>query len=120
MAAPNLRSPTTVTGKTAMASAATTLTSVLANSAASGLLLKVNTIRAANVDSGGASVSLDLTVYRGTTHRYLIKAVSIGTAKALIVSDKNEYIYLEEGDSLYAKATTASGLDLTINYEEIS
>lgn len=103
-----------------MTSVATTLTSVLDNSAASGLLLKLNTIRAANVDSGGAAVGLDLTVYRGSTHRYLIKGVSIGAAKALIVSDKNEYVYLEEGDSLYAKATSASGIDLTINYEEIS
>jgi hypothetical protein len=120
MAAPNLRSPLTVTGKTAMTSVATTLTSVVSNSAASGLLLKLNTIRAANVDSGGAAVALDLTVYRGSTHRYLIKGVSIGTAKALIVSDKNEYVYLEEGDSLYAKATSTSGIDLTINYEEIS
>jgi hypothetical protein len=120
MAAPNLRSPATVTGKTAMTSVATTLTSVVDNAAASGLLLKLNTIRAANVDSGGAAVALDLTVYRGSTHRYLIKGVSIGTAKALIVSDKNEYVYLEEGDSLYAKATSASGIDLTVNYEEIS
>ena len=120
MAAPNLRSPATVTGKTALTAVATSLTSVLANSAASGLVLKVNTIRAANVDAGGAAVSLDLTVYRGSTHRYLIKNVSVGSAKALIVSDKNEYVYLEEGDSIYAKASSASGLDLTINYEEIS
>ena len=103
-----------------MTSVATTLTSVLANSAASGLLLKLNTIRAANVDSGGAAVALDLTVYRGSTHRYLIKGVSISTAKALIVSDKNEYIYLEEGDALYAKAATSNGIDLTVNYEEIN
>jgi hypothetical protein len=120
MAAPNLRSPGTVTGKTALASAASTLSSVLANDASSGKVLKLNTIRAANVDSGGAAVSLDLTFYRGSTHRYLIKDVSVGTAKALIVSDKNEYVYLEEGDSLYAKASSTSGIDLSINYEEIS
>ena len=120
MAAPNLRSPSTVTGKTAASGLTTSLTEVLANAAASGKLLKINTVRVANVDSGSASVSADISVYRSSTHRYLIKGAAVTAGKALVVSDKNEYVYLEEGDALYAKATSANGLDLTINYEEIS
>lgn len=120
MTAPNLKTPTTIVGKTAVASAATTLTAVLDNAAASGKLLKINTIRAANVDSGAAAVAIDVSIFRSSTHRYLIKNAAVSTAKALVVTDRNEQVYLEEGDSIYAKAATSSGIDLTINYEEIS
>lgn len=119
MAAPNLRFPNTITGKTVPYAVTGTLASVLANAASSGQLLKVNTVRCANVD-GAAAASLDLTLYRSSTHTYLIKGVAIDAGKALIVSDKNEYIYLEEGDALYAKASAAGDLELTINYEEIT
>lgn len=120
MAAPNLRSPSQVTGKTAMVSVTTSLAEALSNAAASSKVLKLNTVRAANVDSGGAAVTLDLSLYRGSTHTYLIKGAVVSSGKALVVSDKNEYLYLEEGDALYAKASTATSADLTINYEEIS
>lgn len=118
MAAPNLKSPTTVTGKTATAALTTSLASVLTNLASSNKVLKVNTVRAANVS--GATVTVDLALYRGTTTTYLIKSGAIEAGKTLITTDKNEYIYLEEGDALQAKASAASGIDLTINYEEIS
>ena len=119
MAAPNLRAPATVTGKTVPYAVTGTLASVLNNAAASGKLLKVNTVRCANID-GAVAASLDVTLYRSSTHTYLIKGVAIDAGKALIVSDKNEYIYLEEGDALYAKASAVGDLELTLNYEEIS
>jgi hypothetical protein len=37
-----------------------------------------------------------------------------------VLSDKNEFIYLEEGDSIRAVADAASKVALTISYEEIS
>jgi hypothetical protein len=117
MAAPNLRSPATVTGKTAPAALTTSLTAVLSNTAASGKVLKVNTIRAANVAVG--SVTVDIAIYRGTTTSYLLKGGTVDAGKTLIATDKNEYIYLEEGDQLQAKASAGTSVDLTINYEEI-
>lgn len=118
MAAPNLRSPATVTGKTATAALTTTLSAVLSNGASSGKVLKVNTIRVANV--AGSAITVDIAHYRGSTTTYLIKGGSIDSGKTLITTDKNEYIYLEEGDDIRAKASAATSLDLTINYEEIS
>lgn len=117
MAAPNLRSPATVTGKTAAAALTTSLSSVLSNSAVSGKVLKVNTIRAANVGTG--SITVDIAHYRGTTTTYLLKGGTIDAGKTLITTDKNEYVYLEEGDSIQAKASATTSVDLTINYEEI-
>ena len=118
MAAPNLRSPTTVTGKTAPASLTTTLAAVLSNAAASGQVLKLNTIRAANV--GPTAVTVDVALYRGSTTSYLLKGGTVDAGKTLIATDKNEYIYLEEGDELRAKASAGTSIDLTINYEAIS
>lgn len=118
MAAPNLKSPSTVTGKTATAALTTSLAAVLTNASDSGKVLKVNTLRAANVS--GTSVAVDLALYRGSTTTYLLKGGSIDASKTLITTDKNEYIYLEEGDTLQAKASTSASVDLSINYEEIS
>lgn len=118
MAAPNLKAPSAVTGKTATAALTTSLTGVLTNAAASGKVLKVNTVRAANVAAG--SITVDIAHYRGTTTTYLLKGGSVDAGKTLITTDKNEYIYLEEGDELRAKASAGTSIDLTINYEEIS
>lgn len=118
MAAPNLKNPSTVTGKTATYSCTDTLASALANGASSGKLLKVNTVRAANITSSSGNV--DLTLFRSSTHTYFIKSATVPPNGSLVLTDKNEYIYLEEGDALYAKANASSTIDLTIHYEDIS
>lgn len=118
MAAPNLRYPTVVTGKTTLATLSVTLTSVLANGASSGMVLKLNTIRAAN--TSGGTVNVDIAVVRGAATYYLIKGGAIDSGKTLITTNKEEYIYLEEGDDLKAKASAGTSVDFTVNYEEIS
>lgn len=117
MAAPNLRAPTSVIGKTEFAALTTSLADVLENTAASDLVLKVNTIRAANVS--GSTVTVDIAIVRSTDTVYLIKNGSINSGKTLITTDKNEYVYLEEGDKIQAKSSASASVDLTINYEEI-
>lgn len=119
MAAPNLKQPTTITGKTATYSCTSSLASALSNAAASGKVLKVNTIRAANIDATSA-FSVDITVYRSSTHTYIANAISVPVSSTLLVLSKEEYLYLEEGDAIYAKANTSGKIDLTISYEEIS
>jgi hypothetical protein len=118
MAPPNLKSPATITGKTELAALTTSLASVLSNAASSGKVLKVNTIRAANIAAD--QVTVDVAVVRSSTTVYLIKGAVVGAGKTLITTDKNEYIYLEEGDAIHAKSSAATSIDLTINYEEIN
>lgn len=118
MTAPNLRTPATVTGKTAVALVSTSNAAVLTNAAASGKALKITTIRAANITASAATISVSH--YRSTTHRYLVKASSVDAGEALIVTSREDYIYLEEGDALYAQASVASSFDLIIGYEDIS
>lgn len=119
MAAPNLKSPTTITGKTAPYSVTDTLASALSNSASSGKVLRVNTIRAANVD-GANNYDLDISHYRGSTHTYLCKTINVPADSTLVVLSREDILYLEEGDAIYAKATTSSKIDVLITYEEIS
>jgi hypothetical protein len=44
----------------------------------------------------------------------------VPVSSTLLVLSKEEYLYLEEGDAIYAKANTSGKIDLTISYEEIS
>lgn len=119
MAAPNLKSPTTITGKTAVYAVTASLASVLTNSAASGKVFKVNCIRAANID-GSSPQDISITFYRSTVDTYLAKSVSVPVRSVYIALAKDEYIYLEEGDALRAQATATSKHELTITYEEIT
>lgn len=119
MASPNLKSPVTVTGKVRPYAVTATLAEALANGATSNKLIRVNAIRAANI-SAASTGSVSVSLYRGTTHTYIIKDASLTPGRALIISDRNEPINLEEGDALYAQANSAGVIHLTINYDEFA
>lgn len=119
MTAPNLKTPTTITGKIQPYAVTDTLSSALANSASSGKCFRINSITAANLDPSLA-FELDVSLYRSTTHTYLCKTVKVDPDTTLVVRNREELLYLEEGDALYAKASSADKIDLLITYEEIS
>jgi hypothetical protein len=119
MAAPNLKSPTTITGRTARYAVTTALAAALSNAASSGKVLKINSIFCANVDGVNAA-DISVSIYDGTTDRYLAKTIAVPADATQILSTKETYFYLEEGDSIRALASAASDLELVIGYEEIS
>ena len=119
MAAPNLKSPTTITGKTARYAVTTSLANALANSAASGKVLKINSIFCANVD-GTNTADISVSIYNGTTDFHLAKTVTVPADATQIISSKDTYFYLEEGDSIRATGSHVSRLELVIGYEDIS
>jgi hypothetical protein len=122
MAAPNLKNPTTITGRTARYAVTTSLGNALANSAASGKVFKINSIFCANVDAANPPQPADISVsiYDGSTDRYLAKTIAVPADATQIISTKETYFYLEEGDSIRAVANAASDLELIIGYEDIS
>ena len=122
MAAPNLKNPTTITGKTARYAVTASLASVLANGAASGKVLKINSIFCANVDAANPPQPADISVsiYDGSDDRYLAKTITVPADATQIISTKETYFYLEEGDSIRAEANAAGDLELIIGYEDIS
>lgn len=119
MAAPNLKSPTTIIGRTARYAVTTSLATVLANSASSGKVLKINSIFCANVD-GTLAADISVSIYNGTTDFYIAKTIAVPADATQILSTKETYFYLEEGDSIRAVASAAGDLELVIGYEEIS
>jgi hypothetical protein len=54
------------------------------------------------------------------TDRYLAKTITVPADATQIISTKETYFYLEEGDSIRAVANAASDLELVIGYEDIS
>tara|TARA_S200002703_G_scaffold81780_1_gene70513 strand:- start:92 stop:451 length:360 start_codon:yes stop_codon:yes gene_type:complete len=118
MAAPNIVSVGTITGKTAVQAIGTSPAAIVTNSGSSGKVFKVNTLLIANVDGTvAASVTVDL--YRSSTAYHLVKTIQVFADSTLEVINNNS-IYLEEGDSLRLTASAASDLEGICSYEEIS
>ena len=124
MAAPNLVSPTTITGKTVTVNlSSTSATSILSNAASSGKVLKINSLYVANVD-GASSAEITINFYSaaalGGTATQIASTVVVPADATLVVIDKDAYIYMEENTSLGATAGTASDLKVVCSYEDIS
>ena len=124
MAAPNIVNVTTITGKTTYAALTTTLTTVLlANSASSGKVFKINSIMVANVDgTSAADVTVDInTAAAGNGTSYaLANTIAVPADATLSVIDKTNSFYLEEDKSILGGASANSDLEIVISYEEIN
>ena len=131
MANPNIVNVTTIFGKTTyLTPSATTAVVLLPNAAASGKVLKINQIVAANVN-GSAAVDTTVSLYTngavaqgsapsGGTAFPIVSTISVPADASLIVTDKTTAIYLEEGTSITVTSGTASGITYSISYEDIS
>ena len=131
MANPNIVNVTTIYGKTTyLTPSVTTAVVLLPNAAASGKVLKINQIVAANVN-GSAAVDTTVSIYSngavaqgsapsGGTAYPIVSTVSVPADASLIVTDKTTAIYLEEGTSISVTSGTASGITYSISYEDIS
>ena len=123
MAAPNIVSVSSIYGKTALVKLSNdTATSVLANAGSSGKVLKLSGVLAANTEGASVNVAFDLYITRSGTDYYLAKAITIPALAAYEAFMKDSTpVYLEEGDTLYAKSGNGSGyIDVLVAYEEIS
>ena len=119
MAAPNLKTPTTIIGKTVGYAVTTSMAAALSNSAASNKVLKINSVYCANVD-GTAAADISLQVWDGTTGFELAHTITVPADATQVLVSRDAYIYLEEGQSLRAQASAAGDLELVISYEDIS
>ena len=117
MSAPNIVSVGTITGNTAVLAITTSATAIVTNSAASGKVLKVNSLYIANIDgTNSATVNVDL--YRSSTAYHLAKTITVAADSTLDLLSNS--IYLEEDDSLRLTASANSDLEGVCSYEDIS
>lgn len=131
MAAPNILSLTTATGKTTyLTPSGTSAVVLLQNAASSNRVLKVNQIIATNVN-GSNAVNATVAYYTnggvaqgsapsGGTAFPIASTISVPANAALIVSDKTTQIYLEENTCLSVTSGTGSGITFVVSYEELS
>jgi hypothetical protein len=134
MAAPNIVNVATITGSIAYQSLTNTNdNSLISNAAASGKVLKVNNIFVSNVNGvSAATVTLSYrsaanavtdgtlaTASSGTAYRIAYQ-ISVPANTTLMLLDKAGALYLPENSSLSIQAGTASYLEVTASYEQIS
>ncbi len=131
MTAPNLKNPTTITGKTECVGIGTTAkVGILTNLQSSNKVLKINSVFAANVHTTNMMVTVSIanTVGTGFTTN-LAKELIVVPQTTQVVSSKDTYFYLEEGQTMETILEVSggtntlvgtNGVDFTIGYEEIS
>lgn len=124
MAAPNMVNVTSIIGKTATTNlTSTNATLVVENVAASGKVLKINTLIVANVNAT-TNATITVSLYSedniGGTANQIASTVTVPADASLIVISKDTPIYLEEDKSIGATASDANFLKVTCSYEEIS
>lgn len=130
MTAPNLKNPTTITGKTECVGIGTTAkVGILTNLQSSNKVLKINSVFAANVHTTNMMVTVSIanTVGTGFTTN-LAKELIVVPQTTQVVSSKDTYFYLEEGQTMETilevsggtnNLVGTNGVDFTIGYEEI-
>ena len=133
MAAPNIVNVATITGVTTFHAgiAVTTggrgslgITTVVSNAAASGKVLKINSLSAAAI---GSTTGVTLQYFNDVNHVSagstvsIAMTVSVPTYSSLVVISKENSVYLEENTSLGIFAQPNAGtIDVVCSYEEIS
>lgn len=118
MAAPNIASLSTITGKTALAIASTTLANVVTNSTGSNSVLKVNSLVLTNYSSG--TITSNVNVVRSGTNYPLAGTLSVPGNSTLGLIGRDLTFYLEEGDYIQTSANANTSLSLSVSYEIIT
>ena len=124
MAAPNILSVTSITGKSVSSRPANTATySILSNAAGSNRVYKINSIICSN-QNGVSTITANVfynTAANGTgTNNALILYASVPALSTLVVSDKTTSFYLEENTSITVSSGTSNGISFLVSYEDIA
>ena len=123
MAAPNIVNVTSIIGiTTAVGLGTTAVTTFLSNAAASGKVLKINTVVAAGIGTvlGSITLKYHLAAAGAGTSIALANSITVPTGASLVIIGKDNPIYLEENRSLTAQASVANNIAIVCSYEDIS
>ena len=130
MANPNIVAVTTIYGTTTYYTpSGTTAVVLLANTASSGKVYKINQIVCANTTTSAANATVSIytngavaqgSAPSGGTAYPVVSAISVPGNASLVAVDKTTAIYLQEGTSISITSGTANSLTFSISYEDIS
>lgn len=117
MTAPNIRTITSMTGKTAVQEVSTVNTAIVTNSASSNTVIKLNALYISNID-GTNSADISVDVFRDSNSFFIVRTLTVPADSSVDLFSKS--IYLEEGDSLRLVASANNDLQAVCSYEVIS
>lgn len=118
MAAPNMINFNFMTGNTAVMNVTTTASNIVVNAAASGRVLKINSLMISNIDgTNPADATVD--VLRGPVPYRLASTITVPADSTLVVISKDNSIYLEEGDTIRCQASADGDLQAVCSFENV-
>lgn len=118
MAAPNLLTSTSVTGKTAMAQLTTSTANVLTNASNSNTVIRLDNVILTNYSSLPAFANV--VINRSSVSYYLTGNVSIPANSTLVLLGRDTSLFLEEGDVLQANVNANTAVSFNAAYELIA
>jgi hypothetical protein len=123
MAAPNLASPTTITGKTVYVTpSATTETTLLTNAASSNRALRLTALLLTNVNGTNtvdATVRLYNAASAGTAFQ-ITRTMTVPAGAAIVVLGRDSSLWLEEDRRITVQSSAANDLTVFCSYEEVA
>ena len=123
MAAPNLASPTNITGKAAFATCTSTnAVVVLSNGSASSACLRVTSLMLSNVD-GTNAVDATVKVYNaatGGTGFSVASTLNVPADSTVVAIGRDNSVWLEEDRRIEVQASAADDLEVVCSYEEVT
>jgi hypothetical protein len=122
MAAPNLTSLTTVTGKSyvtsSLPSGSANSASLVSNAAGSNSVVKINVVTYTNKTIQDIAATL---IYNSASvNYYLAKDIIVPVQSSMIVVAQDTRLYLEEGTSIQGYANATASIDPFVSYEVLS
>lgn len=118
MANPNLISLASLYGKTSYIAVSTTAQNFISNPVNSNQVFKINVISVTNTSAFPVIVTLQ-TIRNGIIIE-ITSNIVINPQVTVKLNNKNNFMYLEEGDTLQLYANTNNAIQGTISYEIIS
>ena len=122
MANPNIVSVTKIYGNSTYIVASASAVTWTALTPAANYVNKVDNIVASNVTSSAATitVSLNSAVSGGGTAYRIAYQISVPAGASVIIVDKTTAFYVGEAQSVVVTGGTASAIELTASYENIT
>lgn len=122
MAAPNLQSPTTITGRTtAFNLTATTEIVMLSNAASSNRAFRVKSVTAGNTGTTG-TVDVTLRYYTATSGgtAFPLPAITVPVGGSVILIGAENPTWIEEDRRLSIQASAANFATVILSYEDVT
>jgi len=118
VAAPNLQSPTTITGKTAVLAVTNSASAIVSNASSSGLLKRIHSLLVSNITTSPATLTVD--IYRSSTATRITKDLVVPANATIAPITKDTRVDLEEGDDLRLTAGASSTLEAVCSYDQVA